>query len=187
MKHTLATVFKHRGVDRAKNTIFGVSVATIGEAKGHGIQLDRKTLAQLKQCAETYSGGLKVKLNHGTEVTDTVGKLTNFSINGDQLRADLVFLPSAQKEADRVFDMAEHIPDTFGLSVKFSGADERDGKHMLARCEEIYSADIVDTPAANPKGLFSVPDEDAQLRELDAMLGDATLHCEMNALEVRLR
>jgi hypothetical protein len=46
-------------------------------------------------------------------------------------------------------------PTPSGLSISFSGEHEEKGETVLARCSEIYSADLVDTPAANPTGLFS--------------------------------
>ena len=47
------------------------------------------------------------------------------------------------------------MPDTFGISIAFSGpVRERDGR-SFASCTELYSADLVQTPAANPTGLFS--------------------------------
>jgi hypothetical protein len=51
-------------------------------------------------------------------------------------------------------ELATTIPDTFGLSIAFSGPVEAKGDLKLARCTEIYSADIVDSPAANDSGLF---------------------------------
>ncbi len=55
----------------------------------------------------------------------------------------------------RILEMAELMPDTFGLSISFSGEHEEQGDTVFARCSEIYSADLVDAPAANPTGLFS--------------------------------
>jgi hypothetical protein len=55
-----------------------------------------------------------------------------------------------------VLEIAEKIPDTFGLSIAFSGPVEMSGdkKTMLQRCSEIYSVDLVSEPAANAEGLF---------------------------------
>ena len=51
-------------IDAQAATITGVSVITVGEARGHGMQVDEQTLLQVKEAAETYSGGLKVKTDH---------------------------------------------------------------------------------------------------------------------------
>jgi hypothetical protein len=54
-----------------------------------------------------------------------------------------------------VLEIASRMPDTFGISIAFSGpVRERDGR-SFASCTELYSADLVQTPAANPTGLFS--------------------------------
>ena len=141
-------------IDSAAATIKNVSVITVGEARGHGMQIDEKTLLQVKAAAETYSGGLKVKTDHYSGFNEIVGALKNFTIDGDQLRADLFLLKNHDATA-RIIEMAELMPDTFGLSISFSGDHEENGNTTFARCSEIYSADLVDTPAANPTGLFS--------------------------------
>jgi len=142
-------------IDAQAATITAVSVITLGEAKGHGMQVDEETLQQVKAAAETYSGGLKVKTDHFSGFNQIVGTLKNFVIDGDQLRADL-YLLKAHDATERILEMAQLMPDTFGLSISFSGSHEEVGETMFARCNEIYSADLVDAPAANPTGLFSV-------------------------------
>jgi hypothetical protein len=54
-------------------------------------------------------------------------------------------------------EIAERIPDTFGLSIAFSGPSEKstDKLTTLQRCSEIYSVDLVSEPAANPNGFFA--------------------------------
>ena len=144
-------------IDAQNAIIAGVSVITVGEAKGHGMFIDEQTLMQVKAAAETYMGGLKVKTDHYTGFNEIVGALKNFVIDGEQLRADLYMLKNHEATA-RILEMAELMPDTFGLSISFSGEHELcQGTEdiFFARCSEIYSADLVDTPAANPTGLFS--------------------------------
>jgi hypothetical protein len=134
--------------------IEGVSVISVGEAKGHGLFVDRITLQEVKACAESYAGGVKVNLDHGAGIKDIVGFCDNFRIIGDKLVADLNLLQNAERK-DYVLEIAEKLPDTFGISIAFSGpVREIDGKRF-ASCEELYSADLVQTPAANPTGLFS--------------------------------
>jgi hypothetical protein len=143
-------------IDAQAATISDVSVITVGEAKGHGLQIDAQTLVEVKAAAETYAGGLKVKTDHYTGFNEIVGTLKNFRIDGDQLRADLFLLKNHDATA-RILEMAELMPDTFGLSISFTGEhEESDNDIVFARCTEIYSADLVDAPAANPTGLFSV-------------------------------
>jgi len=141
-------------------TLSGVSVLTTGMAKGHNLQIDSTTLEQVKKCAEQFKGGVKVNENHGAGIGDIIGKLTNFRIeqSGDQkkLLADLTFLKSRQDRAKYYMDLASEIPDAFGISISFSGESQMNGQDFdLARCSELYSADLVQHPASNPTGLFS--------------------------------
>ena len=134
--------------------IEGVSIISVGEAKGHGLFVDDITLQEVKACAESYSGGVKVNLDHGAGIKDIVGFCDNFRIVGKKLVADLNLLETAEKRA-YVLEIASRMPDTFGISIAFSGpVRERDGR-SFASCTELYSADLVQTPAANPTGLFS--------------------------------
>ncbi len=134
--------------------IEGVSIISVGEAKGHGLFVDDITLQEVKACAESYAGGVKVNLDHGAGIQDIVGFCDNFRIIGKKLVADLNLLETAEKRA-YVLEIASRMPDTFGISIAFSGpVREKDGR-SFASCTELYSADLVQTPAANPTGLFS--------------------------------
>jgi hypothetical protein len=136
------------------DVIEGVSVISVGEAKGHGLFVDAQTLREVKACAETYAGGVKVNLDHGAGIKDIVGFCDNFRIIGDKLVADLNLLKTAERR-DYVLEIAEKLPDTFGISIAFSGPIREVNGKRFASCEELYSADLVQTPAANPTGLFS--------------------------------
>ena len=127
--------------------IMGVSVITLGAARGHGLSVDSTTLEQVRDCAATYKGGVKVKVDHSGGAGDIAGFLTGFRVEGQKLLADLQLLAASPHRA-YVLELASKIPDTFGLSINFSGVPEvRDGKRF-ARCAEIYSVDLVDEPAA---------------------------------------
>lgn len=133
--------------------IEAVSIISVGEAKGHGLFVDEQTLREVKACAESYAGGVKVNLDHGAGIKDIIGFVDNFRIVGEKLLGDLNLLQHANRR-DYVLEIAEKLPDTFGISIAFSGPiREIDGKRF-ASCEELYSADLVQTPAANPTGLF---------------------------------
>ena len=136
------------------NTIESVSILSVGEAKGHGLFIDQQTLEEVKACAETYKGGVKVNLDHGAGIKDIVGFVNNFRIEDDRLIGDLNLLETSPMKS-YVLEIAEKLPDTFGISISFSGpVREVDGQEF-ASCTELYSADLVQTPAANPTGLFS--------------------------------
>ena len=146
-------------IDRDKAIIHAVSMLTEGEARGHGIQIDHATLEQVATAAKRYRGGVKVRIEHSGGVGEIVGALRSFSVVGDKLIANLHLLKT-HPDTPRILEMAEEIPDTFGLSIVFRGVpEERDGK-QYARCEEIYACDLVSQPAANPSGLFEQPKVD---------------------------
>jgi len=140
-------------IDNALGILHGVSVITEGPARGHGQFIDATTLKQVKECAEKYSGGLKVKMNHYSGAESIIGKLENFRIEGDKLRADLHLVKSHEKFS-YILEICQMMPDSIGLSISFSGSVENIKNIEYTRCTEIYSADLVDTPAANPDGLF---------------------------------
>jgi len=141
-------------VDSSAGVIHGVSVISTGGAKGHGLMIDQSTLDQVMACSSKYSGGLKVKLNHGSGVESICGMLRDFKMADGKLIADL-HLIKTHKDYDFLLELSREIPDTFGLSISFSGVDEVKSDGLIyARCAEIYSADIVSEPAANPTGLF---------------------------------
>lgn len=181
-------------IDAEAGVISGVSVIAVGPAKGHGLQIDSKTLEQVKACAETYSHGLKVKMTHAGDAGDIAGFLSAFRIEGDKLLADLTLLKSSPFRA-YVLELAATIPDTFGLSIAFSGPVETQGKTRLARCSEIYSADLVSEPAANPTGLFEAKpatdasDKPAQTHQPTTTMDEtkmAALQASLDALSARL-
>lgn len=161
-------------VNHGAGIISGVSVITMGDARGHNRKIDATTLEQVKACAEEMNGGVKVKANHGTGLESIVGALHNFLIDGEQLRADLHMIQS-HDQYKPIMEMAQKQPQTFGLSISFSGKPDLIGQELYARCAELYSVDLVDAPAANPSGLFSAVDSPAtsnmELPEVFAQFG----------------
>jgi hypothetical protein len=143
-------------IDAEAGIIRGVSLITKGPALGHGVMIDDKTLEQVKTAAEQYAGGLKVKLNHSGGAGDIVGYIDALRISGEKLLGDLHLLQTSPHRA-YILEIAERIPDTFGLSIAFSGPSEKstDKLTTLQRCSEIYSVDLVSEPAANPNGFFA--------------------------------
>ena len=143
-------------IDADAGIIRGVSLITKGPALGHGVMIDDKTLEQVKKAAEQYDGGLKVKLDHSGGAGDIVGYIDSLRIDGEKLLGDLHLLQSSPHRG-YILEIAERIPDTFGLSIAFSGPSERSADKLttLQRCSEIYSVDLVSEPAANPNGFFA--------------------------------
>jgi len=141
--------------------IMGVSVITEGDALGHGVMIDAMSLATIKEHATMKPNGVKVMLDHDDGIENTIGVMRNFAIEGIQLRADLQLL-KAHGETPLIIEMAETMPELFGMSISFSGTLEEIGGVYYVRCEELYSIDIVDMPAANPSGLFSAKVDSTQ-------------------------
>lgn len=130
-----------------------VSILTIGEAKGHNLLIDQTSLHQAMAVAQSM-GRIKVTNGHGAQqVMDILGYVENFQIKSDRLVGDLTLLDG--DKAAYVANLANVIPDQFGLSLTFSGVPEdRDGSRF-ARVTEIYDVSVVVQPAANPAGMFS--------------------------------
>jgi hypothetical protein len=136
--------------------IHGVSVITTGPARGHGLTVDAETLAQVVQCSKARA--VKVKMLHNSDLSQVIGTLKNFRIEGEKVIADLHLLSSAPAR-DFVLEIANTMPTAFGLSISFEGTPEGN----LARCSRLLSVDLVDEPAANPDGLFEEkPIDDSQ-------------------------
>jgi hypothetical protein len=139
------------------NTIQGISLIQEGPALGHGVFVDRKSLGQFKALAAS-KGKLKAKMNHFSALESTVGYYENFRISKGKLLADLSIFDSFSGR-DALLEMIEKIPSEFGVSLMFKALEPElnsaDGK-FYTRANDIYSADFVDTPAANRDGVFSV-------------------------------
>jgi ribosomal protein L12E/L44/L45/RPP1/RPP2 len=70
------------------------------------------------------------------------------------LLGDLFLLDETPHRA-YILELAEKMPESFGLSVAFAGNTEEIAGTTFARCSDLFSIDLVSTPAANPDGLFS--------------------------------
>jgi len=154
MKAAFQTVFRGT-VDRASGIIEGVSIVTMGTAQGHGLLIDLVTLTQVAELIGQFESGCKVKAEHGKGFTGIVGRLENPRVVGTKVKADLHLIKS-HPQYEWICDMAEQQPDTFGLSISFSGVPEVIDGQRYARVTELYSTDLVDSPAANPDGLFEI-------------------------------
>jgi hypothetical protein len=171
----LGKIFADQGM------IMGVSVITEGDALGHGVMIDAISIVTIRDCALIHPSGLKVMINHEDGIENTVGVLRNFVIDGIQLRADLQMLLSSDYTA-QVLEMAQVMPESFGMSISFSGDLEEIGGLYYVRCMEIYSCDIVDMPAANPSGLFSAKvDSTQKAMDLQAITIELSAEKELRA------
>jgi len=173
--HQLGKVYSDQAL------IMGVSVITEGDALGHGVMIDAMSLATIKEHAMMKANGVKVMLDHDDGIENTIGVMRNFAIEGIQLRADLQLL-KAHGETPLIIEMAETMPELFGMSISFSGTLEEIGGVYYVRCEELYSIDIVDMPAANPSGLFSAKvDSTQKAMDLQAITIELSAEKELRA------
>ena len=130
----------------------GVSILEVGEAKGHDLFVDKKSLESALGIMQKAKNGVKVKMNHGTGLDAVVGFARNPRIEGDKLVADLRLLRNSPHYG-LIKEMASEAPDQFGVSLAFVNESETiDGKDYI-RPQSIASADLVSSPAAT-NGLF---------------------------------
>jgi hypothetical protein len=143
--------------------------------------IDDKTLEQVKTAAEQYAGGLKVKLDHSGGAGDIVGYIDALRIDGEKLLGDLHLLQNSPHRA-YILEIAQRIPDTFGLSIAFSGPSEKSSDKLttLQRCSEIYSVDLVSEPAANPSGFFARKLKQLQTGEIEQPEAKIEIELPMN-------
>jgi hypothetical protein len=152
-RYEFHTALERAKVDAHNGIIYGVSVITGGiTARGHELEVDRKTINQLKECAEKR-GTVPVKWNHRSGADAVCGYLDNFRVDGEKLLGDWHLLKTHPNYAQAI-ELAERMPNNIGLSAAFMGDDEKHGGRKFARCKELVSVDLVAQPAANPDGLF---------------------------------
>jgi len=196
--------------------IRGVSVITLGEALGHRQWVDAETLRQTAAAINASTGVKSRFTHpsvSGDGLGTLLGSFTGpATVEGGRVVADLHFLKSAHETpegdlAKYVMDLADESPESFGASIvfthdveaedKFEEANLRDGKFQSPdpenanhyphiRLKKLRGVDAVDSPAANPKGLFSrgqeIPaDADALL---SYALGLTTERPETSALSI---
>jgi hypothetical protein len=175
----LLTTFAEIGpIDEEAGVIRGVSVITLGVARGHDLIIDQTTLEQVVAAAKDYENGVKVKVDHGSGVFSIVGSVKDLRIEGDRVKGDLYLLKTAEKK-QHILELARELPDTFGLSVSINGMHETKGGKTFARCNRIRSCDIVTDPAANPDGLLSERVEvDTPANSMDSEFGNLKEWCD---------
>lgn len=158
-----------------------VSLIQVGEAKGHGMWIDQESLESALEILEgatlpayvTHVGAME-----SDRLLSEVGVFSGFYLENGKLKAEKFqaldsFMVDEAERYRRLFDLAEAMPDAFGLSMVFEAAlvwvqddgheipiDEGSPDNSLrdlpsVRFLSIKSADFVDAPAANEAGLFS--------------------------------
>jgi hypothetical protein len=172
--------------------ISGASIITRGEALGHDLWVDADFLSDVTAAGNAKHTGLKARFTHPGLSSDGLGtylgKVHNLRTEGDQVLGDLHFQESATKTpdgnlADYVMQLAEDAPEDFGISIVFdhdiaaselhtlentqggrfvSPDEDNKNNYPHARLQQLRAADVVDSPAANPDGLFHREQQIAQ-------------------------
>ena len=165
-------------VDEVNGIIKGVSVLSIGPARGHGITIDRTGLEQcLQACRER--GAIKLIVRHDGEVLETVGSVENFSIVGDQVKGDAILFEN-HPNRKFILEYAKKLPKEFGLSIECDPLHEdRPEGGKLFRTNSVDAIAIVQRPAAN-RALFSrkevdIPPNSNRKKRFSKMIHSKTL------------
>jgi hypothetical protein len=163
-------------IDKENGEIFGVSVISTPEAKGHNLKIDHQSIQSFFDAVDGKQ--IKAYNTHSNNegVGDVIGIWENFRIEESEeftkLLADFSALESWRKnkeeEYESFFELAEKAPETFGVSAEFIGFGiqyNEDGEELewdgetegdvFARAKEVHAFSIVTEPASNPTGLFS--------------------------------
>jgi len=138
----------------AQKQFKGISVITAGPALGHGMVIDADTLEQVVRAGNDL-GQVKVLSDHSSSVSNIIGYLENFTLDGGRVRADLTLFESHEGFA-YFSELIGTLPGQIGFSISFSGVPRmaEDGT-QLADVSTLYSVDLVTSPAANPTGVYS--------------------------------
>ena len=133
--------------DESELELPAVSILEEGEAKGHDLFVDKKSLQEALKIMKGARNGVKVKMNHGSGLDAVVGFARNPRIDGSRLIADLRLLRNSPHYG-LIKEMAAEAPDQFGVSLAFVNESETiDGKNYI-RPQSVASADLVSSPAA---------------------------------------
>jgi hypothetical protein len=175
------------GSEKANEGFFpGVLVIENGPAKGHfAVKLDSgrvveydssnpehaklqkypiyiadATLDDVVRCGNAAEV-TKCKLDHGSTVKDIVGNYARFRRDGEQVRADLSVMDSTPHRP-YVLELVAKMAKKIGNSIDFDYDYEIVGGRAVARCVNLNSVDIVDSPAAT-NSLFHQNNNPSQL------------------------
>lgn len=169
----------------------GISVMTVGAARGHFIEvgegasakqyqvgIDDKTLADVLAQAATYKTGVKVKADHGSGVFEVIGYLSNFSLGKnargeDRVAADFHIFKTTERW-EHLLQMIKTLPDAIGFSAVMDMIYRKVGDVMFGTVKKLYSVDFVTDPAANPTGVFGAGVDTLRKVEPDELMAEPT-------------
>lgn len=127
-------------VDRENFQLFGVSVITAGQPKGHAFFADGEFVDQVIDAGNKVPGGVMMRFNHpsfggGGKMGDQLARATNFRRVKGRAVADATFIDAAinnlPERVNFVMDLAEKDPDMFGLSIALERDRKAEEKFLL--------------------------------------------------------
>jgi hypothetical protein len=153
-------------VDRENGIIYGLSVVTAGEARGHCVHLDTEFVENTVKLGNKAGKGIKSRFGHPNMSSSAVGTLLgsvkNFRVSddGNKALADLHLSETAKSTPNGdlfhyVLDLAENDPDKFGTSIVFERGKvyrrKQDGKKVYRYVERdgrpVFNEAYNDAPA----------------------------------------
>lgn len=154
--------------DKENGVLRDVQITLEGEAKGHGVYLDREFCEQVVEAGNaTGDVGVKVRFGHPAMCADALGtylgRAKNFRMSevtrkesGEKASGVIadVYLDKNADRYDWVMNMSESAPDSFGMSIVFTYGDyivkDADGNRHSYREEvaEPFNAFLKDNPKA---------------------------------------
>lgn len=172
-------------VDRENELLSDVQITLEGEAKGHGVWLDREFCEAVAEAGnKTGEAGLKVRYGHPSMCSDAIGtelgRARNFRVvdverqleDGSKVTvagviADVQILKSAHEApqgdiAAHVISVAEEDPTQFGQSIVFTYADfvvkDKDGVRHSYK-DEVIEGELKKDAEGNEKRVCKSPSE----------------------------
>ena len=130
-------------IDKEAEILYGVQITLEGEAKGHGVYLDRAFCEAVAEAGNAMGdAGVKVRFGHPAMCSDALGtylgRAKNFRVvevtrkeSGEKAAGVLadVYIAKESHSAPSgdlgawIMEAAENSPDTFGQSIVFTYAD----------------------------------------------------------------
>lgn len=170
-------------VDRKAGMIYGAKAMEIGplsEGDSRPYKVDAVTLSQLVELANQRNAGTKMRFAHPNMSQDGMGRHLGRASNAQLIGAgdaayvavDIRLSESAKRSPSgdlhtHVLDLAEEMPEDFGLSIapvldhEAMGKITPDEKGLVPiRLKRLVAIDVVDEPAATRGGLFSLDSTD---------------------------
>jgi hypothetical protein len=134
--------------------------------------VDADTLDQVVQ-AGNAAGQVKVLSDHSSSISNIIGYLENFALDGGRVRADLVLFES-HDGFSYFSEIISTLPTQIGFSISFAGIprEAKDGT-VLANVSQLWSVDLVLNPAANPTGVFRAQVDSVQTLMTDTKVEQA--------------